>query len=74
MHLWKIIINDHLDAFEVYASRHEIRTNQHPNISPTKPFDDLLSLLLRALGVHDIHVQSIKHQLAEEVLRTVFAL
>ena len=49
------------------AARHELRADEDPHLTRAELFDNMVALLLRALGVHDVDVEVVVDELVEEL-------
>jgi hypothetical protein len=72
--LWKIIIDNLIDSFEIDATRHQISANEHPYLADTEFLYDLISFFFLFVSVDDVHVLSVISELLVELLGSVFAL
>jgi hypothetical protein len=61
--LGEIVIDDQIDSFEINASSHEIRANQHPCDTLPKISNDFVALALRSIRVYNIDIDALVQQL-----------
>lgn len=66
--LREIIVDDKLDALEVDATRKDVCRDQAPDLALCEGFDDLVPLLLRAVGMDAVGVDAVEKELGREFL------
>ena len=49
------------------AARHKLRADEDPHLTRAELLDDMVALLLRAFGVHDVDVEVVVDELVEEL-------
>lgn len=57
--LWKIVIDNLIDSFEIDSTRHQISANKHPYLANTEFLYDLISFFFLFVSVYDVHVLSV---------------
>lgn len=56
---WEIIVDDQIDALEIDATADELCADQHPDLALAERLDDLVALLLAAIGVDEVDVDAV---------------
>eukprot|EP00968_Pinguiococcus_pyrenoidosus_P007802 scaffold529_cov308-Pinguiococcus_pyrenoidosus.AAC.94 len=70
----EVVVDHHVDAFEVHPPRHEVGADEQPDVASSESLDGRVSLCLRPAGVHDPHTEAIVSELLEKALRAVLRL
>jgi hypothetical protein len=74
-HALREVVVDHVvHCFEVNSARHQVGTDQDPDLAQAKVTHDIISLVLFTIGMDHIRVYSLASQLVIKLLRTVFRL
>mmetsp|Transcript_63038 Transcript_63038/g.152187 ORF Transcript_63038/g.152187 Transcript_63038/m.152187 type:complete len:245 (-) Transcript_63038:833-1567(-) len=72
--LGEVVVDDGVDALEVDTACHELCADEDPHLTRAELFDNMVALLLRALGVHDVDVEVVVDELVEELHRALLGL
>jgi hypothetical protein len=71
---WKIKVDHGVNSFKIDTTRHQVRTDQDPDVSESELAHDVISLFLFTITMNHVDVEAIIEQLVIELLSTVFAL
>mmetsp|Transcript_52738 Transcript_52738/g.138675 ORF Transcript_52738/g.138675 Transcript_52738/m.138675 type:complete len:445 (-) Transcript_52738:148-1482(-) len=72
--LREVVVDHEGDALEVHAARHQLGRDEDPHLARAELVDGRIALRRRALGVYDVDVDAVVHELVEELHRALLAL
>lgn len=71
---WKVVIYDKIYAFKIYASTHQLCTNQHPDFTFSEATHDIISLEKKGMIMDLCNWCNFNRQLSEEIFFGILEL